>query len=118
MSQCTFEDTQLERFASSTHSGALVSPRVDLSPTPNNDTAIVNPFGYVVGGSMELAGTTRPNIANSFRVVARHAHGPCERHWKTSVRILTSLRATSGSVCYFREESRERWISAGACGCG
>ena len=37
---------------------------------------------------------TRPDIANTARIVARPSHNPCERHWKAAVKVLAYLNST------------------------
>ena len=49
---------------------------------------------------------TRPDVANAVRCVARHAHDPCERHWKAVLQILAYLNATRDFEITFRKREK------------
>ena len=49
---------------------------------------------------------TRPDVANAVRCVARHAHDPCERHWKAVLQILAYLNATRDLEITFRKREK------------
>ena len=84
-------DTLTKRFNVTAQSDTLASTVAELGPTTADDTMVDCPFRQVVGAVMCLAGRTRPDIANATRVVARHSHNPCERHWKAAVKIAAYL---------------------------
>ena len=87
-------DTLTKSFHVTTQSDTPASTVADLEPTTADDTIVDCPFGQVVGGVMWLAGMIRPDIANAAIAMARHAHSPCERHWKAAVKILAYLNST------------------------
>ena len=76
----------------------------DLEPTTASDTVMDCLFRQAVGGVIWLAGMTRPDIANTARVVARHSHNPCERHWKVAMKILAYLNLTQDLGITFTKE--------------
>ena len=128
ITQSAFVDALLKRFSIIARANTPTSPAAGLGQTTADDEVIDRPFRQAVGGVMWLAGMTRPDVANAVRAVARHAHDPCERHWKALLQILAYLNATrdlgitlrkeeklSLSVCadatYARKEADRRSIS-------
>ena len=53
------------------------------------------PFRELVGGVMWLAITTRPDISNVVRSVARYCSTPKVIHWKVALGILAYIDDTS-----------------------
>ena len=92
--QSAMIDTFTKRFNVTAQSDAPASTVNELRPTTADDTVGDYSFRQAVGGAMWLAGTTRPDIANAARAVARHSHNPCERHWKAVIKILAYLNST------------------------
>ena len=84
-------DTLTKRFNVIAHSDTPASTLADLGPTTADDTVVDCPFRQAIGGIMWLTGMTKPDITNSAREMARHSHNPCERHWKTAIKILAYL---------------------------
>ena len=68
--------------------------RVDLSPRSENGEESEGPYREVVGSLLWVANTTRSDISNAVRDVARHAHSPSKTHWATVVKIVKCLRLT------------------------
>lgn len=50
-------------------------------------------YREAVGSLMWLAHTSRVDIANAVRAVARQCQNPTVRHWKTAIKIMPYLRA-------------------------
>ena len=55
------------------------------------------PFRELVGGLMWLAISTRPDISNVVRSVARYCSAPKSVHWKSVLGILAYINGTCGS---------------------
>ena len=53
------------------------------------------PFRELVGGLMWLAISTRPDISNAVRSVARYCSTPKATHWKAALGILAYINGTS-----------------------
>ena len=54
------------------------------------------PFRELVGGLMWLAISTRPDISNAVRSVARYCSAPKAVHWKSALGILAYINGTCG----------------------
>ena len=54
------------------------------------------PFCELVGGLLWLATSTRPDISNAVRSVARYYSTPKAIHWKAALGILAYINGTSG----------------------
>ena len=54
------------------------------------------PFREPIGGSMWLAISTRPDISNVVRSVARYCSAPKAVHWKSALGILAYINGTCG----------------------
>ena len=64
------------------------------------------PFRELVGGFIWLAISTRPDISNSVRSVARYCTTPKAIHWKAALDILAYIKDTYGfSTTYQRGSS-------------
>ena len=62
----------------------------------NEDEMVENwPFREIVGNLMWLSISTRPDIANAVRAVARYCTAPRAIHWKTALGILEYINGTS-----------------------
>ena len=62
------------------------------------------PFRELVGGLMWLAISTRPDISNAVRSVARYCSTPKAIHWKAALGILTYINGTFGfGITYQRD---------------
>lgn len=53
------------------------------------------PFRELVGGLMWLSISTRPDISNAVRAVARYCSAPRAIHWKAAIGILKYINGTS-----------------------
>ena len=63
------------------------SPSVELMPRAAGESATTEPYHETVGSLMWLANTTRPDIADAIRSVARYCRDPGVSHWRQSVRF-------------------------------
>ena len=54
------------------------------------------PFRELVGGLMSLAISTRPDISNAVRSVARYCSAPKAVHWKSALGILAYINGLCG----------------------
>ena len=64
------------------------------------------PFRELVGGLMWLAISTRSDISNAVRSVARYCSAPKAVHWKSALGILAYIKGTSGfGITYQRGTS-------------
>ena len=54
------------------------------------------PFRELAGGLMWLAISTRPDISNAVRSVARYCSAPKAVHWKSALGILAYINGTCG----------------------
>ena len=62
----------------------------------NEDERVQNwPFREEVGSLMWLSISTRPDISNAVRAVARYCTTPRATHWKASLGILEYINRTS-----------------------
>ena len=66
------------------------------------------PFRELLGGLLWLAFSTRPDISNAVRSVARYCYTPKATHWKPALGIIAYTKDTSG----FRIKN-QRGISVG-----
>ena len=96
-----------------------------------------SPFRELVGGLMWLAISTRPDISNAVRSVARYCSTPKAIHWKAVLDILAYINGTSdfgityqggtlasiylevfGDAAYASKATDRRSVSGGAIMCG
>ena len=62
----------------------------------DKDEVVENwPFRELVGSLMWLSISTRPDIANAVRAVARYCKAPRAIHWKAALAILEYINGTS-----------------------
>ena len=54
-----------------------------------------NLYGSVVGSLMYLVVCTRPELAFSVWLLARHLKAPLEAHWGAAVHVLRFVKGTS-----------------------
>ena len=68
---------------------------VKLEAFDENERAENWPFRELVGSLMWLSISTRPDIANAVRAVARYYTAPRAIHWKAALDILEYINGTS-----------------------
>ena len=69
---------------------------VKLEEFDKNEETESWPFRELVGGLMWLAISTRPDISNAVRSVARYCSAPKAVHWKSALGILAYINGTCG----------------------
>ena len=79
-SQRAFIESVVSRYGVDAVSDLPASPAADLGRRRNDEPACNKLIRAAVGSLIWLGGTTRPDIANAVRAVARQAHDPAERH--------------------------------------
>ena len=95
ISQKTFADELVKTYSvTSTQSVPL---RVGIKLEEFNENEMVEnwPFRELVGSLMWLSISTRPDIANAVRAVARYCIAPRAIHWKAALGILKYINGTS-----------------------
>ena len=70
--------------------------RVKLEEFHEDEETESWPFHELVGGLMWLAISTRPDISNAVRSVARYCSAPKVVHWKSALDILAYISGTCG----------------------
>ena len=77
---------------------------VKLEELDENEETESWPFRELVGGLMWLAISTRPDISNAVRSVARYCSAPKAVHWNSALGILAYINGTCGfGITYQRE---------------
>ena len=84
----------MKKFDVTSTSDVPASPSVELMPRAADESATTEPYREAVGSLMWLANTTRPDIADAVRSVARHCHDPGVSHWKAVRKILSYIAGT------------------------
>ena len=103
LSQEAYVDSLITRFNVQTTSLTPASPGDDLGPKRDDEPGGDWPVREAVGSLLWLSTMTRPDITNAVRAVARYAHTPTERLWKSIMRILSYLKGTpSLGITYVR----------------
>ena len=59
------------------------------------------PYLSLTGALMYLANSTRPDIAFTINLLARHSAAPTKRHWTTGKQILKYLNGTKDLGLFF-----------------
>lgn len=68
------------------------------------------PYLSAIGALMFLANCTRPDIAFSVNLLARHSSAPTKRHWKGIKHILRYLHGTTDMGLYYSEKSKPQIV--------
>ena len=99
----TFIETLARRFDVTTTAPYPATPGANLGPRMEGESGGTWPYREAVGVLMWLVVWSRVEIANSTRVVARHANDPTERHWQAVLQIIQYLLGTKNlSLTYKR----------------
>ena len=95
ISQKTFADELVKKYCVTSTQSIPLRVGVKLKKF-NEDEMVENwPFRELVGSLMWLSISTRPDIANAERAVARYCTAPRAIHWKTALSILEYINGTS-----------------------
>ena len=93
--QKTFADELVETFRLTSKQSVPLLVGVKLEEF-NEDERVENwPFRELVGSFMWLSISTRPDISNALRAVARYCTAPGAIHWKAVLGILDCINGTS-----------------------
>ena len=95
ISQKTFADELVKKFCVT--SAQSVPLRVGVKLEDFDEEEIIKnwPFRELVGSLMWRSVSTRPDISNAVRAVARYCTAPTAIHWKTALGILEYINGTS-----------------------
>ena len=95
ISQKTFADELVKKFCVTSTQSVPLRVGVKLEDF-NEDEMVENwPFRELVGSLMWLSVSTRPDISNAVRAVARYCTAPRAIHWKAALGILEYINGTS-----------------------
>ena len=137
ISQKTFADELVKTFCVTSTKSAPLRVGVKLEES-DEDKRVGNwPFRELVGSLTWLSISTRPDISNAVRAVARYCTAPRAIHWKAALSILEYMNGTSeydttfqrGTLCsislevfadadYACKATDRRSVSSGAIMCG
>ena len=93
-SQGAFIESVVSRYGVDAASDLPASQSADVGPRRNDEPVSDKPVRAAVGSLIWLGGMTRPDIANAVRAVARQAHDPAERHWRSVRKTIAYLNKT------------------------
>ena len=68
------------------------------------------PFRELVGSLMWLSVSTRPDISNAVRSVARYSSAPKAIHWKAALGILAYIMVLHVLVLRIRGEQQQAFL--------
>lgn len=68
------------------------------------------PYLSAIGALMYLSNCTRPDIAFSVNLLARHSSAPTRRHWTGVKQVLRYLRGTMDMGLFYSKESKVELI--------
>ena len=87
-----------------------LSVGVKLEEFDENEETENWPFHELLGSLMWLAISTRPDISNAVRSVARYYSAPKIIHWKSALSILANINGTSSfGITYQRGTLAGTW---------
>ena len=95
ISQKTFADELVKRFCVTRKRSVPLRVGVELETFDKDETVENWLFRELVGSLMWLSISTRPDIPNAVRAVARYCTAPRAIHWKTALGILEYINGTS-----------------------
>ena len=99
MSQRAFMEPVASRHGVNTASGLPAFQPADLGPRREGEPVCDKPARVAFGSLIWIGGTTRPDIANAVRTVARQAHDPAKRHG----RAVPKITSYPGGLSLFNE---------------
>ena len=96
ISQQSFAEELVKKFRVTFIQSVPLKVGVKLEEFDENEGTESWPFRKLVGGLMWLAISTRPDISNAVRSVARYCSAPKAVHWKSALGILAYVNGTCG----------------------
>ena len=96
ISQKSFAEELVKKFRVTSVQSVRLKVGVQLEEFDKNEEAESWPFRKLVGGLIWLAISTRPDISNAVRSVARYCSAPKAVHWKSAPGILAYISGTCG----------------------
>ena len=94
ISQQSFADELVKKFRVTSVQSVPLKVGVKLEEFDENEETESWPFRELVSGLMWLAISTRPDISNAVRSVARYCCAPKAVHWKSALGILAYVNGT------------------------
>ena len=102
ISQKTFADELVKKFCVTSTQSVPLRVGVKLEDFDEGERVENWPFRELVGSLMWLSISTRPDIANAVRAVARYCTARRAIHWKAALGILEYINGTSESGITFQ----------------
>ena len=96
ISQQSFAEELVKKFRVTSVQSVPLKVRVKLEEFDKDEETESWPFRELVGGLLRLAISTRPDISNAVRSVARYYSAPKAVHWKSALGILAYINGTCG----------------------
>ena len=108
ISQKTFADELVKKFCVTSTQSVPLRVGVKLEDFDEDEMIENWSFRELVGSLMRLSVSTRPDISNAVRAVARYCTAPRAIHWKAALGILECINGTIivSTVSHFREGLR------------
>ena len=95
ISQQSFAEELMKKFGVTDERNVPLRVGVKLEEFDECEETENWPFRELVGSLMWLAISTRPDISNAVRSVARYCSAPKATHWKSMLGILAYIKGTS-----------------------
>jgi len=95
ISQQSFAEDLVKKFCVDSVQNVPLKVGVRLENFSKDDVTEDWPFRELVGSLMWLSVSTRPDISNAVRSVARYSSAPKAIHWKAALGILAYINGTS-----------------------
>ena len=96
ISQQSFAEELVKKFCVTSVQSVSLKVGVKLEEFDEDEETESWPFRELVGGLMWLAISTRPDISNAVRSVARYCSAPKAIHWKSALGIFAYINGTCG----------------------
>ena len=111
ISQQSFAEELVKKFRVTSVQSVPLKVGVKLEELDENEETDSWSFRELVGGLMWLAISTRPDISNAVRSVARYCSAPKAVHWKPALGILAYINGTCGfGITYQRGTTVEVFL--------
>ena len=94
ISQQSFAEELAKKFRVTSVQSVLLKVGVKLEEFDENEETESWPFHELVGVLMWLAVSTRPDVSNAVRSVARYCSAPKAIHWKSALGIIAYINGT------------------------